>query len=152
MNALMKVEEGILDDVLGQGFVLGDEKGGPNRPHLVAAHQFSNPPMSPPFMRRTASSSSRATPGMVARIGNTRRGAERLGWLILRGPARICQGAGPSGQSYQDCSGPNPRRRRIGRSCILPFPAHLSVCAGFRFLATGGRPRRAEELGCVRCP
>jgi len=79
MNALMKVEEGILDDVLGQGFVLGDEKGGPNRPHLVAAHQFSNPPMSPPFMRRTASWSSRATPGMVARIGNTLRRAERLG-------------------------------------------------------------------------
>jgi len=39
MNTLVKVEEGILDDVLGQGFVLGDEKRGPNGPHLVVAHQ-----------------------------------------------------------------------------------------------------------------
>src|SRR3990172_5996520 len=39
MNTLVKVEEGILDDVLGQGFVLGDDKRGPNGPHLVVAHQ-----------------------------------------------------------------------------------------------------------------
>jgi len=43
MNPLMKVEEGILDYVLGQGFVLGDEEGGPNGPHLVTTHQDLQP-------------------------------------------------------------------------------------------------------------
>jgi len=112
MNALMKVEEGVLDDILGQRLVLGDEKSGPDGPHLVAMHQGFQSTDVAGLHAADGSWSSRVIPGMVARIGNTRSRAERLGGVsaevIIRGAARIRQGAGSRGGPYQDRSSPDP--------------------------------------------